>query len=478
MPKTVIVGTNHAGIAAANTLLDNFPDQEVIMIDQAKVLSYLGCGSALWIGRQIPDYHGLFYAQAEDFEKKGAKIYMETTVESISFYNRKVFCKDKNDRELIFDYDSLILATGSTPIVPNIPGADLEGIYYLKTFENGQQVDEVLLDDNIKTVAVVGAGYIGIEMAEAIKRRNKHVLLFDVQDTVLASYYDESFSIEMQRNLEKHGIELHLNESVIEYEGGDIQESLLNCIERFAHQDKNDVDASEIKNALLKQQKHVHKLKSDHGEYKVDLVIHALGFRPNTILGSEYIELSPQKAYLVDEHQKTNKSNVYAVGDCTTIYSNALNQTTYIALATNAVRSGIVAGYNVGGKAIVSPGVQGSNGISIFGLNMVSTGLTLQAAQKNGFNATTTDFEDLQRPVFMEKNNQVKIRIVYDKDSRRILGTQMCSYEDISMGIHMFSLAIEQQLTIDNIALLDIFFLPHFNQPYNYITMAALGADD
>jgi NADPH-dependent 2,4-dienoyl-CoA reductase/sulfur reductase-like enzyme len=122
-------------------------------------------------------------------------------------------------------------------------------------------------------------------------------------------------------------------------------------------------------------------------------------------------------------------------------------------------------------------GVQGSNGISIFGYNMVSTGLSLGAAKKAGFDALYTEYEDYQKPGFITTNNEkVKIRIVYDKASRRILGTQMASRHDISMGIHMFSLAVEEKITIEKLALLDIFFLPHFNQPYNYITMAALSA--
>lgn len=118
------------------------------------------------------------------------------------------------------------------------------------------------------------------------------------------------------------------------------------------------------------------------------------------------------------------------------------------------------------------------NGISIYGLNMVSTGLTLEKARRLGFNADVTEITDLQKPEFMETQNEpVTLKVVYDKDNRRVLGAQMASKENISMGIHMFSLAIQEGVTIDRLALMDIFFLPHFNKPYNYITMAALGAE-
>ena len=137
----------------------------------------------------------------------------------------------------------------------------------------------------------------------------------------------------------------------------------------------------------------------------------------------------------------------------------------------------MVAGHNAAGHEIDSLGVQGSNGISIFGLNMVSTGLTEEKAKRFGFNPAVTEITDQQKAGFMEHGNyDVTLKIVYDKDSRLVLGAQMASYGDISMGIHMFSLAIQEKVTIDRLALLDLFFLPHFNQPLSYIAKASLAA--
>jgi NADPH-dependent 2,4-dienoyl-CoA reductase/sulfur reductase-like enzyme len=221
----------------------------------------------------------------------------------------------------------------------------------------------------------------------------------------------------------------------------------------------------------------VKAIVTNKGEYKVDLVIMSIGFHPNTAIAGNEIEKAPNGAFKVNLNQQTSKSDVYAIGDCATIHSNATDADAYIALATNAVRSGIIAGHNVCGTPLESIGVQGSNGICIFGYKMVSTGLNIKAAEKAGFTPLYTEFEDTQKPAFIKTdNNKVKIRIVYDKNTRRVLGAQMASYQDISMGIHMFSLAIEEKVTIDKLKLLDIFFLPHFNQPYNYITMAALSA--
>ena len=127
---------------------------------------------------------------------------------------------------------------------------------------------------------------------------------------------------------------------------------------------------------------------------------------------------------------------------------------------------------------VESNGVQGSNGISIYGLNMVSTGLTEEKAKRFGFNPAVVESTDLQKAAFMEDENEdVTIKIVYDKDTRKVLGAQMVSRDAaISMGIHMFSLAIQEGVTIDRLQLLDLFFLPHFNQPLSYIAKAAISA--
>ncbi|MBO0422142.1 H2O-forming NADH oxidase [Enterococcus plantarum] len=443
MKKTIIIGSNHAGIAAANALLDHYPDQDVTMIDKNSNLSYLGCGTALWVGRQIDSSDQLFYATKEEFEAKGATIYLETAVEKIDLYAKKVFCKASDGTTFCKEYDKLILATGSVPIAPKIPGNTLQNIHFLKKFQDGQAVDDLVGLTSVRKVAVIGAGYIGVEIAEAIKRRGKQVLLFDGAPRSLSNYYDPEFTDEMDRNLSGNGIELHFGEIATAYKGS----------------------------------KQVEAIVTNKGEYPVDLVINAIGFLPNNELGKEQLELFENGAYLVDENQQTSDPSVYAVGDCATLYSNALRKTTYIALATNAVRSGIVAGHNVGGTSLASIGVQGSNGISIFGLNMVSTGLSLEAAKKHQLDVLFTDYTDLQKPAFMTSNDSVSIRIVYEKGSRRIIGAQISSRADISMAIHLFSLAIQKQMTIDELKLLDLFFLPHFNQPYNYITMAALNAE-
>lgn len=445
MSKIIVLGANHAGTAAINTILDQYPGNEVIVFDQNSNISYLACGTALWIGGQIDGPEGLFYSSKEQMEAKGATVYMETVVNRIDFQNKTIFATDKTGKTIEQDYDKLILATGSLPIQPKIEGSDLKNIQCVKLFQDGQSVIDHLKNPSIQDVAIIGAGYIGVELAEAVKRHGKKATLYEVAPTSLCNYYDPWFTNDMDEVLKSNGVNLAFNEKVLKLLGDD-----QGCVSAIV---------------------------TDQGEQPAQLVLMAVGFRPNTVLGKDSLQLFANGAYQVDRCQETSLKDVYAIGDCATVFDNARQELNYIALATNAVRSGIIAAHNACESTLESVGVQGSNGISIFGYNMVSTGMNLSAAERAGFSPLYTDYEDFQRPEFMKENHKVKIRIVYDRDSRRVLGAQMASEEDVSMGIHMFSLAIEEGVTIDKIKLMDIFFLPHFNKPYNYITMAALAAE-
>lgn len=443
LSKIVFIGANHAGTAAINTVLDNYKDKEVVVFDRNSNISFLGCGMALWIGNVIDGPEGLFYSSKEKMEAKGAKVHMETEIEDIDFDNKVITGRNKNGEEIKESYDKLILATGSLPISPNIPGKDLDNVQFVKLYQDAAQTIERLKDPSINKITVIGAGYIGVELAEAFEKHGKSVTLLDLAQTCLEKYYDEPFTKMMEKNLLDNNIDLRFGEKVVELKGNG----------------------------------KVEKVVTDKGEIDADMVVLAIGFLPNTSIGKGKIETIGNGAFKVNLKGETSIKDVYAIGDCATIYDNSKDQTSYIALASNAVRTGIVAAHNACGTEIDSIGVQGSNGISIYGLNMVSTGLTVNTAKLFGFDPEYTEYEDSQKPAFMKHdNNSVKVRIVYDKKTRRILGAQMASRQDISMGIHMFSLAIQEKVTIDKLRLLDLFFLPHFNQPYNYITMAALTA--
>ncbi|HEK9643242.1 TPA: FAD-dependent oxidoreductase, partial [Streptococcus equi subsp. equi] len=268
MSKIVVIGANHAGTACIKTMLTNYGDaNEIVVFDQNSNISFLGCGMALWIGEQISGPEGLFYSNKEELESLGAKVYMESPVQSID-YDAKTVTALVDGKEHVESYDKLIFATGSQPILPPIKGAEikegslefeatLENLQFVKLYQNSADVISKLENKDIKRVAVVGAGYIGVELAEAFQRKGKEVILIDVADTCLAGYYDRDLTDVMSKNLEEHGIQLAFGETVKEVAG----------------------DGK------------VEKLITDKNEYDVDMVILAVGFRPNTALGAGKIEL-------------------------------------------------------------------------------------------------------------------------------------------------------------------------------------------
>ena len=442
MTKIIQIGANHAGTACANTIL-SYPGNDLTIYDQNSNISFLGCGMALWIGKQIQSSDGLFYQKPEDFVKKGAKVNLESKVLDIDYAKKEVTVELKDGSVIHDSYDKLVLATGSLPNKPRIKGIDLENVQMVKLFQNAQTVIAKLQERDFNNVVVLGGGYIGVELAEAFKRLNKNVTLIDMEDHILNGYFDPEFSDNLKRIMEDKGIKFELGQAVEEIVGD-----------------------TEVK-----------AVKTSKGTYEADMVICAIGFHPNVALGKDHLKQYENGAFLVDKKQQTSDPDVYAIGDCATIYDNARSRVNYIALATNAVRSGLIAGHNVCGTPVETEGVQGSSAMMIYDYKLVCTGLSLTAAQKEGMDVDYVDFEDTQKPAFMEvENPKVKIRIVYKKDSKVIVGCQLASNYDMSAAIHLFSLAIQKKVTIKELALCDIFFMPHFNQPYNYITMAAYTA--
>lgn len=442
MTKVILIGANHAGTACANTIL-SYPQNELTIYDRNNNISFLGCGMALWIGEQIKDGNGLFYQKPEDFVQKGAKVNLESEVIDIDYDNKKVKVRLKSGEVIEDSYDKLVLATGSLPNKPPIKGLDLENVQMVKLYQNAKEVIDKLADKDIQRVVVLGGGYIGIELAEAFERLNKDVTLIDMEKHILNGYFDTPFSDEMLEVMKSHGIKFSLGEKVEE---------------------------------ILGETK-VTGVKTDKGVYEADMVICAIGFHPNSALGKGHLATYRNGAYLVNKQQLTSDPNVYAIGDCATIYDNARERENYIALATNAVRSGLIAGHNIGGTPVETQGVQGSSALMIYDYKLVCTGLSVSSAEREGIEVDYQDFEDYQKPAFMEVDNpKVKIRIVYRKKDKVIVGCQLASTYDMSSVIHLFSLAIQKKVTIGELALCDIFFMPHFNQPYNYITMAAYSA--
>ncbi len=445
--KVVMVGSNHASTFAQFTLHTAYKDKvDVTAYDANTNTSFLGCGMALWVGQVIDKPDGLFYSSPEHLRELGSNVYMEHEVINIDFNNKTLKVKDlKTGDEIDDNYDEMIIGVGSWPIIPPIEGIDLENILIAKRFQHAQECINVMQDDTINEVVVVGAGYVGIELVEAFNLRGKKATLI-TDGEILNKYYDKEFVQPMRERLSSNGIKVVENERVQKFVGTDGK---------------------------------VTQVVTDKGTYEAQAVLMSVGVNANTkFLKGSGLEMDERGVIKVNQKQETNIQGVYAIGDCAQVFNNTTNQFQHIGLATNAVRTGIIAAHNIGGTPLSMNGVQGSNAIHICGLTMASTGLSEEAAKDLGYETDSVIHTDTIRADFMPTNNDVTIKVVWDKNNKKILGAQIMSDEDITLAIHTFSLAIEVGYTIDKLATLDLFFLPHFNKPDNFITKAGLLALD
>lgn len=446
--KIISIGTNHAGTSFLRTLakLDVNKKHEIITYDQNTNISFLGCGIALWVGGEFSSPEGLFYSSPEELTKLGIKVNMGHKVISVNQKEKYIIVKNLNTGEEFKDsYDKLVYAAGTWPIVPSFKGVDAKNIFLSKLFQHAEEIITKVKDKEVKDVVVIGAGYIGIELVEAFHKHGKKVTLIDMQDRVIPRYFDHEFTTPLEDSMKKEGIKLQLGEKVQEF----------------------------IKN----NKGEVISVITDKGEYKTDMVILSIGFKPLTDLIDG--DKLPNGAIKVNEHQQslTNK-DVYVLGDSAALMHKSVNDYRHVALATNAVKTGIVAAFNIAGTALTLPGITGTNGINVFNYFYASTGLSEEGAKVDKIEAKSEFFKDKDRPEFMHNAEDVWFKITYDPKTLRLLGAQIGSNGQHNHAeiIQTMSLAISKQMTLPEIALMDVYFLPHFNKPFNFVLQTILNA--
>lgn len=450
--KVISIGANHAGTSFLRTIKNISPETEVVAYDRNTDISFLGCGIALWVGGEFQDPSGLFYSSEKQLTEMGIKINLSHDVTKVDHKNKTITVKNLKTGEVFEDtYDKLVFAGGTWPIVPPLPGVDLENIMISKIFTHAQAIKEKTENKEIKNVVVIGAGYIGVELVEAFHKYGKKVTLIDMQKDVFANYFDKEFSGPLQETMIKEGINLQLGETLKEFKS---------------------VDGKKVSSVV-----------TDKGEYPADLVIMSIGFRPNTQILEGFDKIR-NGAVKVDSHQATlTDKDVYAIGDSASMIHNATEEYASVALATNAVKSGIVAAFNIAGKELNFPGYQGTNAIHVFGYNLASTGFSEYGASTCSLSEISQCeyLEDWDRNEFMQEKYKVQFKITYDKKTLRLLGAQVGSVgANHTEVIYAMSLAIQKKMTLPEIALMDYYFLPHFNKPFNFIiktVLKALGLD-
>ncbi len=443
--KIVVIGVNHAGTSAIRTLLAQDPTLEIVAFDRNDNISFLGCGIALSISGLVKDPNDLFYANKHSLEKMGAKIFMQHDVIGVNQNEKTVTAVDLKSKEKIcVEYDKLIYASGSWPIDFKIKNSHLENIQICKLYQHATELIKKANDDSIKNVAIIGAGYIGIELAEAFFEKGKNVALIDMHKRVVPRYFDTEFTDILESDIRKKGITLALGQKVTEYAGTEKVEAVI----------------------------------TGKGHYFADLVIECVGFKPNSELLSNVAKLE-SGAIIVNERMQTSDPDIYAIGDTAALFHATTQAHEHVALATNAVKSGIVAASQINGiEGVVLKNIVGTNAICVFDNKLASTGLSEDAAKNRGLKVSSSYFCDNDRPEFMNEFERINVKLVYETDTLRLIGAQIGSYgeNNHTESIYYLALAIQQNLTLLDLAMTDVYFLPHFNKPFNAILSAIMQA--
>ncbi|MDF2942475.1 MAG: dehydrogenase [Herbinix sp.] len=441
--RVVVIGCTHAGTSAVKTILRENPKTEVIVFERNDNISFLSCGIALYVGGVVKDAAGLFYSNPEELQQMGATIKIKHNVKSIDIVAKKVVAEDLNTGEEIeVTYDKLVNTTGSWPIIPPIPGIDSKNILLCKNFEQANAI--ISRTNDIKKVVIVGGGYIGIELVEAFRESGKEVTLIDGLDRILNKYLDQEFTDILENDLRERGITLALNQAVVRFDA-----------------DEN----GEVKSVVTAT-----------GEFDADMVILCVGFRPNNDLLKGKVDMLPNGAILVDDYMRTSNPDIFAAGDSCAVHYNPNGGQAYIPLATNAVRMGTLIGKNIVAPKVKYRGTQSTSGLHLFGYNIGSTGLTVGAAPVFGLTVRSVIFKDNYRPEFMPTTEEVLMQLVYEVGTNRIVGGQVMSKYDVTQSANTLSLAIQNSMTIEDLAYVDFFFQPHFDRPWNYLNLLAHAA--
>ena len=439
--KVIVLGCTHAGTSAIVNIRSLYSDSEVTVYEKNDNISFLSCGIALHVGGVVKDPSGLFYSSPEKLAEIGVTTKMLHEVFDVDTANKIVSVRNLETGEVFTDsYDKLVVTTGSWPIIPKIQGIDLNNVLICKNYSHSKTIIEKAA--TAKSIIVVGAGYIGVELAEAFASSGKKVTLVDAEDRILSKYYDKEFTDILEAELEKNGVQLALGQMVQRFNG----------------------DTS------------VNSVETDKITIEGDLVILAIGFRPTTSLFKDKLDMLPNGALLVDEYMHTSDKDILAAGDCCAVVYNPTGKHQYIPLATNAVRMGALVAKNLDGNNIKYLGTQGTSAIKIYSMNCASTGMIESVAVASGFEIETVILTESNRPEFMPTYNEVLLKVVYDKNTRRVLGAQIVSDFDMTQTMNTMSVVIQNKMTIDELGFIDFFFQPHYNKPWNILNTAGLKA--
>lgn len=436
--KIVIIGANAAGVHAANAARKTNPETEITLIDKEPYPAYSRCGIPYVLANEIPSFDDLTAFPPSHYKMMKFDLRLETKARSINPDEKIVLIEDKEGNFEALKYDSLILATGADPFVIPIEGRKLPGVFAVRTMDDGKTIQQAI--KTAKNAVVIGAGFIGLEMAHAFVANKIKTTIVEVAPYLLPALFDEDMADYAQTKMEEYGVNVLVGRRIDTILGKDKVEGV-------------NVSGEEI---------------------KADIVVMATGIRPKTDLvrGLE-IELGVTRAIRVNPRMETSIPSIFAAGDCVESQSSITGLPCLYQLGTNAVRQGTTAGINAAGGYGANPRVICSAVSRIFDFELGVAGLSDYQAAKVGFQTVSASITGKTRAPYFPGGKEIKVKIIAEPILGRVMGAQIVGGEDVAQRINMLSVAIQKEMTVLELSAADTSYAPPVCETLEPVTTAA-----
>lgn len=443
--RFVVIGGVAAGMSAASRVKRNKPDMDVIVLERGGFVSYGSCGLPYFVSDLVKDVQGLVVYDAAFFkEKRGIDVLTKHEVTRIDPQSKIVFTRNlEKGEEIMLNYDKLAICTGASPVRPELPGVDLKNVFVIRTAEDGVILKDFIKDTAPRVAVIIGAGLIGLEMAEAFRARGLEVAVIKRPGSILKMFDDDMAEL-VEEELKRNGVDLVKNAVIKGFEGDN--DGRARCV--------------------------VLEGKS----YPADLVLLGTGSRPNSALAREAgLKIAPNGTIAVDERMQTSNPDTFAAGDCIGQKHLITGKDVYIPRGTTANKQGRVAGENASGGNDIFRGVMGTAVSKIFDLTVARTGLSSAEAAAEGYDfVTSTVAHPSHGHTYPNPEPEdITIKLIMDRRTGKLLGAQMIGKIGVSKRIDVFATALHSGMTVEEISRLDLSYSPPFAPFWDSILVAA-----
>ncbi|MBN2059749.1 MAG: FAD-dependent oxidoreductase [Deltaproteobacteria bacterium] len=438
--RFVIIGGDAAGMSAASRAKRNRPDLDVTVFEQSQDVSYSACGMPYNIADPLRKLDDLVVRHARIFrEKQNIDLRLGHYVKSIDPKKKIVTGESADNKRFEMDYDFLLIATGASPLIPDLPGIDLPGVMCLKSLEHGRKIKEFIREKGVENAIIIGMGYIALEMAEALRTRGIEVAIVKPRPVFLP-WMRKELSDVIKKELEENGVDVNLGQGVA---------------------------AIEEDNGLL-------NVRCDNKILKGQMIIVAVGVKPNSMLALDAgLRLGPAGSIGVDRTLRTSDRYIFSAGDCSDAYHVVTGEKVWIPLALRANRAGWAVADNVTGKRTELIGVAGTSVFKVFETQAARTGLNAAEAERSGFSPAEAVIKARSRAHAHPGSTDLWVYMVGDKKTGKLLGAQLVGREGAAHRINAVAVALHAGMTVEEFSQSDLAYAPPFGPTWDPMLTAA-----